>query len=241
MTEITHNQARTLLQAAADRPLGLAERSALDAHLAACNECGNYAGQLARLESDLRETLQAKWDGYRPSLNLQAIKNPAQAKPVWKNVFSQTNALGKVTLLTALLLGYLLVANLVGAGMPVSERSTPTALPTPNQSSSVFADSPTPSTQSATLQLTSLSCETILYIVQVDDTLDSIAVRYGITKEDILEYNKDQTSLFSNTVFTGMELIIPLCRSTPSFTASIPANTLTITPIGVTILPDQPE
>lgn len=242
MPEMTHHQARTLLQISADRSLEPAERSALESHLAACNACREYAGQLSRLEYTLRENMHARWDGYRPALNRQAIKNKIQAKPVWTNPLSHLNALGKVTMMATLLLGYLLIANLVRVGGTASKSGTPSALPTPNEPASTFlSNSPTPPTQSATLQRTSLPCETIPYIVQANDTLESIAVRHGITKEDILEYNKEADSLFSNTIFTGMELNLPVCRSTPSYTASAGTNTLAITPTDMTFLTGQPE
>ena len=81
------------------------------------------------------------------------------------------------------------------------------------------------------------ACETITYIVQADDTFESIAVRHGTTKDVILEHNKMYTGfLNANRVFTGMELAIPLCNSTPSRTA-----TTTITPLRGTIYPVQPE
>jgi LysM repeat protein len=241
MDEIIHHKARTLLQAAADRSLAPADRSGLDAHLTECRECNAYADRLARLEVELREAMHHKWDNYRPALKLLAIQNPSPAKLIWNNLFSQVHALRKVTILATLLLGYVVIVNLVGVREPIANDETPTALPTPNESSSIFVNSPTPFTQSALPDLTSLSCKTTIYVVQTNDTLESIAARFGITKEAIQQYNPGDNLLAANSEFTGMELKIPLCESTTARTASIPGNTLTITPIDGTILPEQIE
>jgi LysM repeat protein len=241
MFEITHHKARALLQVAADRSLAPADRSALDAHLAACQECRYYADRLASLEVSLSIALRARWDSYRPELNLQAIKHPSRAKLAWNHLFSQRHAFGKVTVMAALLLGYILIVNLAGIRVPIADNETPTVLPTPNGYTTAAATSPTPSIQAALTELTSQACETLLYIVQKDDTLERIAVQHEITKEAILEYNPDADFLASNTVFTGMQLFIPQCQSTPSRTAGLPGSLLTTTPINGTIFPVQTE
>ena len=66
MSEITHQKAHALLQAAADGPLGVNEKSALDAHLTTCKECNDYARSLTTLEADLRKVFHAQWDRQRP-------------------------------------------------------------------------------------------------------------------------------------------------------------------------------
>ena len=145
--------------------------------------------------------------------------------------------MGKITIVVALLLGYVVIANLFGIKMPISERETPTILPTPNALALINATSPTPSIQSTLTGSTVQACETLAYVVQADDTFEGIAVRYGTTKDAIREYNPMYASaLNSNTVFTGMELLIPMCKSTPSRTA-----TTTITPLSGTIYSVQPE
>ena len=237
MLAITHPQARRLLQAAADRPLDADEKSALDTHLAICIDCSAYASNLAKLEARLRSALHAQLDSQQPALDLHAITRPASAKLVWINFVNQTHVMGKITIVAALLLGYFVIVNLFGIKLPISERETPTILPTPNALAFMYVPSPTPSVQSTLAGSTVQACETITYIVQADDTFESIAVRHGTTKDVILEHNKMYTGfLNANRVFTGMELAIPLCNSTPSRTA-----TTTITPLSGTIYPVQPE
>jgi LysM repeat protein len=232
MLEITHQKAHALLQVAADQSLGADEKSALDAHLAKCKECSAYARGLASMEVRLRRVLHAQWDMQRPNLDLQAITHPSQAKLIWNNLISQTHALGKVTIVAALVLGYVVIANLFGIRLPISTDETPTTVPTPSELSSALAIPPTPSAQFTLTGLTTQACGTITYVVQQNDTLAYIALQHGTTEEAILEYN----NLKSNMVFTGMELAIPLCESTPSQTA-----TTTITPLNGTIFPTQPE
>ena len=74
---------------------------------------------------------------------------------------------------------------------------TPTALPT--------------STLSAA-DATEQACEKVNYEVQENDTLSSIANSYNVPMAVIQEYN----GLSSDTVFSGMSLIIPLCERFPT-------------------------
>lgn len=265
MTEITHTIAHALLQDAADGNLASSDRSALDAHLAACAECNQYAQQLSDLETSLQQTLHAKWDNFRPEIDLQGIRNPSPLKLLWTSLFQQTQVLGKASILAALLVGYLVLTNVIGIRVPLGDNTTPTILPTPSQSLSIIgiqvppennttptilptpneslfiADiSPTPSTLT-TLNQGTPACQTIKYVVKENDTLEYIALRHGITKELILEYNPDDLSLAANTVFLNMELVIPLCKGTPVYTASLPGSTLTTTPIYRTIFPEINE
>jgi len=235
MIEITHQKAQTLLQVAADGTLGADEKSALGAHLAKCKKCRDYARELTNLEAGLRRVFHAQWDLQHPHLNLQAITHPSPVKLLWNNFLSQPNALGKVTIMAALVLGYIVIANLFGIKSPISTKETPTTVPTPSELSLALAISPTPSAQFTLTGSTTQACETIAYIVQANDTLAYIALQYGTTEETLLEYN----NLNSNTVFTGMELAIPQCDGAPSQTA-----TTTITPpndMNGTIYPTQPE
>ena len=151
------------------------------------------------------------------------------------NFFSQTSLMAKVTIATALLLGYFVIANLLGIQSPISSEKTATILPTPNEAVAMYATSPTPSAQFSLTGSTTQTCKTVTYLVRENDTLASIAFQHGTTQESILEQNH----LASNTVFTGMKLSIPLCYNTPSHTATTPMNMLTTTPANGTIIPTQ--
>jgi LysM repeat protein len=237
MPELTHQKARALLQAAADQGLSAQDKRALDAHLAICAECSDYADGLTKMEVRLRRVMREKWNPQHPNLELQTILDPSRTKRIFYNFINQSHAMGRVTIAVALLLGYVLFANLFGFRLPISEDKTPTAVPTPNELASDFNLSPTPSAQWTTTDPPAQSCETIVYAVQTADTLESIARQYGISKNAIIEQNK----LLSENISPAMELLIPLCEVTPYYSVTMPNNTVTITPLNGTILPLQPE
>ena len=234
MFELTHQEAQRLLQSAADQKLGGDVKSALDAHLEQCVECRGYEKDLTALESGLRKVLHAQLDSQHPSLDLQAITNPAYS--TWTSVFSPAHALGKVTIVTTLLLGYFIISNLFGGQLPITGNETPTMVPTPNDSTLVFITSPTPSSPSTLIRLMQ-GCEFINYIVGADDMLENIALQFGVSEKTIAEYNNLKTDDLS----PGQALSIPICNHTPSQAAGTRTNTMTITPLIETVLPNQLE
>ena len=238
MMELTHQEARTLLQAATDQIIKPEKISALDAHLLQCKACTEYANELVNLERNLRNAMHSNWDSQQPVIDIQAIIKPNLVRILWNSLVSQSHAMEKISVVIVLLLGYIFIANIVGIQSPITGDKTPTPLPTPNGQTVVFFISPTPFASSSLTKLVSPACETTtMYLVQENDTLSSIAYQHGTTEEAILAYN----NLNSGIVFTGMDLIIPMCDSTPSHTSTIPKNTLSLTPLGGTIIPTHPE
>jgi LysM repeat protein len=69
------------------------------------------------------------------------------------------------------------------------------------------------------------NCTSNSYTVEKNDTLASIADRFAISAEDIVESN----SLQAETVMIGQILVIPGCASTPTDRAT--AYTTMITPV----------
>ena len=71
---------------------------------------------------------------------------------------------------------------------------------------------PTPLPQAtATLesaQATLAACNKVIYTVQANDTLGSISANYAVPPEAIKSYN----GLSTDTVFLGMNLVVPLCE-----------------------------
>ena len=67
MSEITHQEALSLLQAAADQILKPGERSTLDRHLSKCQECSEYANNLSALEANLHTAFRKHWDQHKPA------------------------------------------------------------------------------------------------------------------------------------------------------------------------------
>jgi Tol biopolymer transport system component len=62
MKAIDHHKAHRLIQAALSLPLSEKDRGYLDIHLDDCEKCREYGGQLAELETNLRQSLHARWD-----------------------------------------------------------------------------------------------------------------------------------------------------------------------------------
>lgn len=238
MTEITHQKARSLLHRAADQMLSEEEKSTLDAHLANCQDCLDYASDLSALEVNLREAFHSSWDSRQgPRLDLLAILKPSPAKLLWNNIFGHANTIGKATIIALLVAGYFIIANLLGIPAPIASEKTATALPTPNEFAPVHAISPTPSAKLSPASTISQTCETATYLVQENNTLASIALHYKVAPESILEYNH----LTSETVVPGMKLLIPLCNNSPSETATLVGNSITITPVDGTLISTQPQ
>jgi LysM repeat protein len=80
---------------------------------------------------------------------------------------------------------------------------------------------PFPSATLSGREATIAACEKVQYTVQENDTLSSISNNYNVPMEAIKEYN----GLTSNTVYSGLPLVIPLCER-----AATPGPTLTPTP-----------
>jgi LysM repeat protein len=101
----------------------------------------------------------------------------------------------------------------------------PTPTPPPAATSTLEAGQ-------ATLQ----ACEKVIYTVQANDTLSSIAINYAVPQEAIKAYNGMPT----DNVLLGMSLIIPLCERaatpgpspTPTIPPPYPAANLLLPPDG---------
>jgi len=237
MAKISHKKARGFLHAAADSILSADNQVLLDAHLAVCQECLEFANTLNNLESMLHRTSHERWDNQAPRLNMGAVTSPPWIKTMGNNFLGLTQDMGKFTIIFVLALGYFLIANLGNNQLPISGTKAPTTLPTPNELLFSAAPSPTPSSPPTLIGLTSQGCENIIYVIQVDDTLEGIALQFGISEEIIVEHN----NLKREGLSPGMELLFPVCNQTPSRSPSTPSNTMTITPLIGTIFPTHRE
>ena len=68
--------------------------------------------------------------------------------------------------------------------------------------------SPFPTATLSGIDATLAACETINYTVQENDTLSSIANNYNVPIDAIKEFN----GMPNNTVFSGLNIVIPLCE-----------------------------
>jgi hypothetical protein len=236
MFDLPHQQARALIQSAADQIIDSDQKTALDAHLSICKECSDYAKSIKNLEANLRNTLRARWEPQRPALDLYQIANPSPGRIIWSSITNFSQSMGRITVIAALFLGCLLIANHFGIQMPIAHTSSPTTIPTPSDDGLLISNSPTPSitTRTTLNNQTAQVCFDDIYYVQKPEDIGSIALSLGISAEMILEHNQITTEIIN----PGTKLFIPHCTRTPSWTAS---DSLSITPGNVKGFTAEPE
>jgi LysM repeat protein len=213
--QITHEQARKLIQFSLDGLLLSAEKATLSAHLQDCMDCSAYANELKDVETTLLPVMKKQWD-------LRPI--PLSIDVLIQNKNSRINASRLLATRTAMI-GVAVVALFFSAWQFVV--SGPVA---PNQLTLVVPPMPTPSVltaQSTNTNITSEICEMVTYTVQGGDTLASIADRFSVSEDEIITINQ----LRSETVGPSLELVIPICNSTPTGTVNLATFTTTYTPI----------
>lgn len=67
---------------------------------------------------------------------------------------------------------------------------------------------PFPTATLSGIEATIAACEKIIYTVEENDTLSSISTNYAVPMDAIKEFN----GMVNNTVYAGMNLVIPLCE-----------------------------
>jgi len=207
--QITHEEAHRLIQFDADNALNPFEKNSLFVHLEACAECQAYARNIKGIESLLRPLLQRNW-------NKQPIPLSAATLTGKRN---QSGSEG------AFLATRVAIVGIICMGFVFSVwQFTLSGQATPDLSLASVPPVPTPSTQFINMTSTSDHCEGIPYVVKEDDTVESLALRFSISQEDILRAN----NLRTGSPRPGMEILIPTCASTP--TGTVNALTTTYTP-----------
>jgi LysM repeat protein len=209
MTSLSHQNARQLLQTALDTELNPQDRTLLAAHVNSCPDCKSYARQLDTLETSLRRLTRQQWHRHAPRFSAQSIRQRAAQK---KTFPFQTGLALKFAAVTALAILLVFALNL-GGGQPFGP------LPAVVPSAPVTArQTPTPSIRETSTQASQPNCQFATHIVQENETLDSIAARYGVSTTRLMEVNSLQT----NPLAPGLALSIPVCVT--------PTNTSTTTP-----------
>jgi hypothetical protein len=213
--QITHEQARKLIQFSLDGVLQTAERAMLSAHLQECLDCRDYASDLKEVEMNLLPVMEKHWKARPIPLSLPLL------------VQSKTSIVNTSKLLTmrSAVLSLIFVAFFFSAWKFVSSSpdvsgQIPLAIPLV----------PTPSTQSTRSTNTASSpenCEMLVYRVQPNDTLASIASHFLVPEDKLIQIN----GLSTDSLSSSMELVIPVCNFTPTRTIRPATFTATNTPI----------
>ena len=207
--QLTHEEAIQLIQYKTDKTMPGAQEMLLHAHLKDCAQCHAYASEFKEMENILQRVMQKHWSK-RPApfsiRNLKAEKRLQKNKSV---LLVTRRAFVGIAVMAFFFFGW--QATLTNTS---GQNIYPGLLPIP-----------TPSTQYTATTSFSLHCQEILYKVQQNDTLQSIADQHITSKEVIAKLN----NLNIEDVQLGMELLIPACELTPTSTLNPP--TFTITPI----------
>lgn len=208
--QITHDEARKLIHFDSDDALKPHESSELQTHLETCEECQAYTNSIKGMEAILRPILQRKWN-QQPIPHLLLTTVLAKNR---KGISQGTSLATRIVVIGIICMGFVFSV----WQFTVSSQPTPTALLVS------VPPVPTPSTQFMSATSMFDQCEGRPYVVRESDTLDSIALQFSVTQQDI----KSMNDLGSATLQKGQEIRIPICTSTP--TGTVDALTTTYTP-----------
>jgi hypothetical protein len=207
--QISHENARKLIQFDADQALKDFEKRLLADHLAVCLECSEYARRVQELELTLTSVMQKRWNKQTLPLSPQVFNAKEKPKFIQSFLFA-TRIIAMGVICIAFLFNIWQFTQSGGRGSPVPAASIPPV--------------PTPSIFSTTTDATDEQCSRIMYAVQENDTLQSIASQFSISTEAIITANH----LTGNSVHASMILSIPLCGETPGTPRTA---TITFTPL----------
>ena len=211
--QITHEKARQLIQFALDGGLDIPQKRLLDSHLATCRDCQRYADSMQNMESVLRPLLQRQWNPQPLPLSTSVLTSRAHSKTSDAMVMATRIAAIGVMFAIFMFSAWQLTYSKPRSSSPIAASVPP--IPMPSTSTELAA---TTETQ---------TCETTIYVVRDNDTLESVADHFAMSKEELLTANHMKT----HAMQVGMTLMIPDCNYTP--TANI--STTTYTPILSTI------
>ena len=203
--QITHDEARWLIEYDSDRALNSEKQRVLTAHLQECEECRLHAVEMNDVENVLRSVMQKHWSHAPLPLSMDSIN--IHVKNI-NSLFAWRMSLVSVVMVTFLFLiwGFKITAFNSSDQLPLG------SLPVP-----------TPSVQLTTASAISTRCDSVVYEVQEFDTLDDIADQFFVSREEIMAFN----NMRSDKIYASMELSIPQCSITPTDTARTPTTTLT--------------
>jgi LysM repeat protein len=195
---MTHEEARTLIHLLLDASLNNQQKRLLEAHLASCPQCQQYADSLRNLESILSPLLQRQWTRQPVPLPVGMVLSRPQTKTSDSMVLASRIAV----------LGVMFMIFVFSAWQfTISRPST-----NPAQANVPMIPVPSTSTQVVATNTQNGACEDTTYVVQQDDTLARIALKFGVPKAKLALANQ----MTNETIHAGAKMIIPLCKPTPT-------------------------
>jgi len=212
--QITHEEARRLIQFSMDQMLKPQEKNILQIHLEACTECRTFFDEIKEVENLLLPTMLRQWNRQPVPLSMEAITDKRK---------SQRQLQSSLILATRTAIISIVFAAFVFSVWQFTQSGKQTSNPLPVGILPV----PTPSSQSTSTKISFQNCEEMSYQVQENDTLESIAAQFSVSKHKLVAIN----NLSTETLSTQMELLIPICNSTPTRTVHPSTLTTTFTPL----------
>ena len=204
--QITHEQARKLIHFASDGIMSVSQKQSLDSHLAVCMECEQYAKSIHRMESTLRPLLQRQWSGQPVPLSMSVLTSRAYPKMTDSMILAT-----RIAAVSVMFLVFMFSAWQFTLSKSISSNSISASLPP--------IPIPSTSTQLVGTSTGTHQCAEIEYVVHENDSIEAIATRFRVSKEELIIANHMKTE----RVQIGMRLTIPDCNYTPT------ANVLTTT------------
>lgn len=219
-TQLTHTEAHSLIHLAADGALTIDQQKVLKEHVESCLECRRYAQSIGNVEAFLHQLLQRQWNRQPIPLAIGLLISKSSHKAADEMLF--------VTRIAALSVVFMLFV--FSAWQFTISKSSISA---PAQANVPLIPVPSTSTHLTATNTLGQPCEQTTYVVQENDTLASIALRFAVSKAELMQANRMNTEVLN----TGMWLTIPSCKPTPTtdtltrtFTPVL--NTITSTPGG---------
>jgi hypothetical protein len=210
--QITHAEAHKLIQLSMDKVLPPQEKDILQIHLNDCLECRTFADEIKALENLLLPVMIKHWALPPAPLSVAAITSKRKQQ-------RQDN----IILATRTVMIGIVFATFVFSAWQFTHSGTQTSNPMPVSVLPI----PTPSGQSTSTKISFQNCEETIYQVQENDTVESIAFQFSVAKDKIMVIN----NLSTESIKAKMELLIPICTSTPTGTIYPSTLTTTFTPI----------
>ena len=203
---ITHEQARKLIHISSDGGISINQKKMLDSHLVSCMDCQQYAESIRNIESILRSVLLRQWSKQPVPLSMSVLTSRAFSKTTNTMILAT-----RIAAMSVMLVVFVFSAWQFALSKSISSDSISASLPP--------IPIPSTSTQLVSTTTETQRCAEIEYVVHEKDTIDAIATRFMVSKEELLTAN----NLKTERVVIGMRLRIPDCNYTPT------ANVLTTT------------
>lgn len=210
--QITHEEAHQLIQFSMDQTLKPQEKNILQTHLNDCMECRSFAKEIKDVEALMLPAMQKHWNLQPAPLSVEAITG--KGKPSLQP---------SLILVTRTAIISIVFAAFVFSAWQFTASNTRSSTPMPVGDLPI----PTPSGQSTSTEISFQNCEQIIYQVQETDTLESIAAQFSVSKDRIMAIN----NLAAESLNPNVDLLIPICNSTPTGTVYPSTLTTTFTPL----------